>query len=211
MFLDVFVRYNTALWPAQIVLNAVAVACVALCFRAAVPSRFISTLLALLWIWTGLVYHILFFSTINPAAFIFGGMSICQGLLFLLEGSFRGRIAFGGPSGVRGTVGALCILYALLIYPVLGYALGHAYPAAPTFGAPCPTTIFTFGMFLWSVVRIRWYMVIMPFLWSLLGSSAAWTLGMREDFGLLIAGLAGTALLFVRPSPALVDTGQRKR
>jgi len=54
-------------------------------------------------------------------------------------------------------------------------------------------------------------MVIMPFLWSLLGSSAAWTLGMREDFGLLIAGLAGTALLFVRPSPALVDTGQRKR
>jgi hypothetical protein len=33
-FFEVFARYNAAVWPAQIGLNAVALACVALAFRA---------------------------------------------------------------------------------------------------------------------------------------------------------------------------------
>jgi hypothetical protein len=40
--------------------------------------------------------------------------------------------------------------------------------------------------------------LIIPFLWSLLGFSAAVQLGIREDIGLLVAGLAGTGLLIAR-------------
>lgn len=39
-----------------------------------------------------------------------------------------------------GMTGSLLMLYAMMIYPALGYFLGHVYPKAPTFGVPCPTT-----------------------------------------------------------------------
>ncbi|WP_414541485.1 DUF6064 family protein [Nostoc sp. CCY0012] len=29
------------------------------------------------------------------------------------------------------------------MYPLIGYALGRIFPTSPTFGVPCPTTIFT--------------------------------------------------------------------
>jgi hypothetical protein len=39
----------------------------------------------------------------------------------------------------------------MVVYPLLGIRFGHSYPRAPLFGvAPCPTTIFTFGLLLWA-------------------------------------------------------------
>jgi len=85
-----------------------------------------------------------------------------------------------------------------VIYPVLGYFLGHVYPNSPTFGAPCPSTIFTFGLLLWTTTRIRWYLLVIPCLWALVGSSAALTLGIYEDTGLLISAILGTAVLTMK-------------
>jgi hypothetical protein len=46
-------------------------------------------------------------------------------------------------------LGVALIAYAVVIYNALGYVLGHSWPNLPVFGvAPCPTTIFTFGMLL---------------------------------------------------------------
>jgi hypothetical protein len=91
------------------------------------------------------------------------------------------------------------IALALIVYPILGALTGHAYPRAPLFGvAPCPTAIFTFGILLWARNRVGIYLLIIPFLWSLVGFTAALKLGIREDFGLLIAGLLGTGLLIAR-------------
>ena len=58
-FIEVFVRYNEAVWPAQLALNGVALAVLALLF--APPGRAIAALLAVLWAWTGIAYHFLFF------------------------------------------------------------------------------------------------------------------------------------------------------
>ena len=93
------------------------------------------------------------------------------------------------------------LLYGLVIYPVLGYFLGHRYPASPTFGAPCPTTIFTFGLLLWATSRVNWFYYMLPLIWSLIGFTAALNLGVREDIGLLVAGIAGTLLLAMRQTP----------
>ncbi len=86
----------------------------------------------------------------------------------------------------------------MVIYPVLGHFLGHVYPNSPTFGAPCPTTIFTFGLLLWTTTRVRWYILVIPCLWAIVGSSAAISLGIREDTGLLVSGIVGTAVLTMR-------------
>ena len=75
---------------------------------------------------------------------------------------------------------------------------GHTYPSNPTFGLPCPTTIFTFGILIWTVKKIQIYVVIIPLLWSLIGFSAALNLGVKEDFGLLIAGVLGFILIIIK-------------
>ena len=194
-FLSVFRLYNTSIWPGQILLNALGILAIILCCRKNVDSVAISLFLAGLWLWTGIVYHIVFFSLINPAAFIFGGLCVVQGALFIYYGVVRRAISFAYRRDLKGMTGALLLVYALIVYPVIGYFLGHAYPYAPTFGAPCPATIFTFGLLLWTTSRVRGYLVTIPFLWTLVGSSAALHLGIREDIGLLISGVLGTALL----------------
>jgi hypothetical protein len=109
--------------------------------------------------------------------------------------------------GWRGVLGSIVILYGLLIYPILGHAIGHVYPGNPTFGAPCPTTIFTFGILLWSVGLPR-YVLIIPTLWSIIGFFAAVSLGIREDIGLLVAGLAGcTVIMLDRPATKGTSAG----
>jgi hypothetical protein len=86
----------------------------------------------------------------------------------------------------------------MLIYPILGQLLGHLYPRCPTFGVPCPTTIFTFGMLLWTIGKVPKYVLIIPLLWSIIGFSAAINLGIKEDIGLLIAGLVATFMILYK-------------
>lgn len=198
-FLAVFVSYNTAVWPAQVLLNILALTAVILCFRPAPPSKAIAAILAAFWLWTGIVYHLSFFASVNPAAQIFGVLCVAQALVFLIAGVIRSQLSFRYPSSFHGFVGALMIIYGLLVYPVVGYFIGHVYPASPTFGAPCPTTIFTFGVLLWTDRKVGFGIIVIPFLWSIIGFMAALNFGIWEDTGLLIAGLVATLLLLWRP------------
>jgi hypothetical protein len=199
-FLSVFVAYNTTIWPAQVFLNIAAIIAIARCFRKPVASKVISAILAGLWLWTGIVYHWIFFASINPAAHGFGVIFVGQAILFLVYGTVRCSMTFQFDYSLSAFVGAVFILYALLVYPVIGCFLGHAFPASPTFGAPCPTTIFTFGLLLWTTNHVRWYVYVLPLVWALIGSSAAFKLGMVEDIGLLISAIVGTILLYSRPT-----------
>jgi hypothetical protein len=88
-------------------------------------------------------------------------------------------------------------LYALIFYPLLGCAFGHNYPETPTFGLPCPTTIFTFGAIILLDVRKK-ALFIIPILWSIIGFGAAIKLGIYQVIGLLIAGAASLVLLFIK-------------
>jgi len=198
-FMQVFVHYNTSVWPMQLVLNGFAAAAIAMVFvPAEYKNRIISGFLAFLWGWTGIAYHHLFFSSINKAAYLFGVMFVLQGFLLFYYGVIRGNFSFRITSNTNGVIGGILMLYALVLYPLLGYLLGHRYPGNPTFGLPCPSTIFTFGILLWTEVKIPRRIIIIPALWSLIGFGAALSLGIKEDTGLLIAGILGTALLLTR-------------
>ena len=157
-------------------------------------SRTIAALLAVLWVWTGVAYHLVFFSRINGAAYLFALLCIIEVVILLFAGAIRSDLHFHARLNVAGFVGSLFIFYALFIYPALGYLFGHVYPLSPTFGTPCPTTIFTFGLLLWAD-RVPLYVVAIPFVWSMIGTTAALSLGMPEDAGLFVAGLTATALL----------------
>ena len=151
----------------------------------------------------GVFYHIVHFSVINSAAWIFGIFYIVQGLLFLLIGTIQDKLAFRFSLRPLPIIGACFILYAMVVYPLLGISFGHSYPKAPMFGvAPCPATIFTFGILLWTTKSVPAYLLIIPLLWSIVGISAAVNLQVPQDFGLVIAGIIGTILILIQNSKA---------
>jgi hypothetical protein len=195
-FLAVFTEYNKTVWPAQFVLLGLGVGLVVLSFlpRRA-PARLLPLGLGLLWAWMGAVYHLGFFRRINPLATVFG-------VAFLLEAGLLAAWAIREPpTSFRprhiptGWVGGLLLAYAFLLYPRLATVFGHTYPSRPTFGLPCPTTIATLGLLLWATPTPPWWIWMIPLAWSLVGSAAAVSLGIREDFGLLVAAGSTVALL----------------
>lgn len=197
-FFQVFVAYNTTVFPIQVFLNLLALTVILYAVRRKnFSDLFIGFILSFLWLWIGVVYNLIFFSKINPAANIFAVLFIIQGLLFIYAGVIKNKLSFQFGKDCIGITGTILILYALVIYPLLGILFGHTYPAGPTFGLPCPTTIFTFGMLLWSAKKAPVYIIILPFIWSVIGASAAINFGVYEDIGLLVAGVVGVILILV--------------
>ena len=197
-FFEIIREYNTSIFPMQIVLNILALTSIILAIiRRNYSNKFISITLGFFWFWMGIVYHFIFFTKINPAAFVFALFFVLQGIIFIYYGAIKNRLSFGFRKDWIGMIGLLFIIYALLIYPILGILFGHTYPDNPTFGLPCPTTIFTFGVLLWTIKRVPFYFVIVPFLWSIIGLSAAINLRVYEDFGLIVAGVIGLILLII--------------
>jgi hypothetical protein len=199
-FIDVFRTYNTAVWPIQIVAYALAGTAILLAVkRTAFSSRLIGAILAFFWLWTGAVYHMVFFTPINGAAFGFGAAFIAQGLLFLGACVWKDRIAYRYAPGLYSLVGGVFVIYAMILYPILGAASGHMYPACPTFGVtPCPMTIFTFGILLFASSKVPWYLLVIPLVWSVIGVQAAVSFGMGADFALPAAGILGTVLVVLK-------------
>jgi hypothetical protein len=198
-FLEVFKEYNTSVWPMQIVFYLLGLTAILLILkRTNISDKIVCLVLAVFWIWIGVVYHLLFFTTINKAAYIFGPVFILQGILFLLYGLVKPSLSFRFGNDLYGYAGVLFLVYGLIVYPVLGSFLGHQYPYSPTFGLPCPTVIFTFGILMLTDKKIPFPLLIIPLLWSLIGFSAALSFGILEDTGLLITGILGTGLLVLR-------------
>ncbi len=212
-FFEVFRRYNTGVWPTQIGLLALALALLVVVVRGQPGgARLVYGGLAVLWAWCGAVYHIVFFTRINPAAFAFGGLFLVQAGLFAWAAARADGESFAVALDGRGLLGSALIAYALLLYPLLGWAFGQHYPAAPSFGLPCPLTIFTFGVLPLAVGRVPVHLLVMPFAWALLAVSAAWSFGVMEDLALPVAALCGAAavLLHNRRSGAALpaDVGE---
>lgn len=190
-FFDVIAAYNRAVWPAQFALVAVALAAVALAIRRpAGAGRAICGILAALWAWMALAYHWAFFTAINPAAWAFGLLCLAGAAAFAVAGVRAKGVEIDRPPGARALVGWGLVGFALLVYPVIGHLAGHAYPATPSFGLPCPTTIFTVGMLMLMAPGAPRWLHVAPLLWALVGASAAFLLGVYQDLGLIVAALA---------------------
>ncbi len=190
-FLAVFAAYNAAIWPFHLVAYGLGLVAIAAIF---VPrprlERLAFAALAVFWAVTGIGYHLMFFSRINPIAPVFAAFFVLQGILFLASAMRPGDLRVHLGQDFRSIAGLMTIVYALAVYPVLGILAGHGLMAGPMFGvAPCPTTIFTIGLLL--VARGAWviWLSIIPILWSLIGLAAAIQLGIPEDLAMPVAGI----------------------
>jgi hypothetical protein len=206
-FLSVFVNYNTAIWPVQVGAYLLGCLAIILLFRKVLHAdRITSGILAIMWLWTGIAYHGVFFSTINRAAYIFSTLFIIQGAYLLYSGVYQDRLRFGLEFGTTAWVGVALVIYAAIVYPLIGVATGHQYPETPVFGVtPCPVTIFTFGLLLLTVRPVPRSLLVVPFVWSLIGGSAAILLNVPQDWLLLVSGCIAVPLIILRDRHAMPD------
>jgi hypothetical protein len=192
-FFDVMHRYNVAVWPAQAVLTLLAVASVALLWtRVSWRGQAICAVLAVLWAWAGVVYHLGYFHHINPAATLFGVAFLSAAVLFAWQALVYRRLAIVSPA--RAALGLALVAYALAVYPMLSTVFGHAYPQAPTFGLPCPLTIYTVGILVFVAPPYPRHLLLVPAAWAVVGTQAAFLFGVYEDLGLAVAAIAAVWL-----------------
>jgi hypothetical protein len=191
-FHEIFATYNSAIGAAPAVAWLLGVAGVLYALRPGpVRSRVTAAILALLWFWDGVIYHGFYFLQINDAALLFAALFVAEGVLILHYGVLRGRLLFYYGNQSRHVAGALMLAFALLLYPLAGLASGQRYPALPLFGvAPCPTTIYTLGLLLWAMEDCPEPLWLLPLLWAVIGTSAAYLLEVPQDYALGISAIA---------------------
>jgi hypothetical protein len=187
-FFDVFRQYNEAVWPTQAFLAAMGLAIAVQASRSSRSSRLVAGTLALLWLWMAIGYHLVFFTAINPLAYLFAAMFLVEAVLLGWHGLRTQRLRLA-PQMTRSMwiAGGVLVLYSLVAYPVIGFALGERYPELPTFGLPCPTTIFTLGLLMWFERPIPGLVLVVPAVWSAIGSFAALSFGVGQDYALIPA------------------------
>lgn len=207
-FFAVFESYNLAVWPAQALLLALAIVVLWWIVQQRPGNgRRIAASLAVLWVWMAMAYHFAFFAPINPAAWLFGAVFLLGSAAFVWVGVVRQQLDFGLRADARGWIGAVLIAFALLAYPALGWGLGHRFPQAPTFGLPCPTTIFSIGVLMFVRGPVPRSVLVVPFSWAVVGATAAFSLGVYQDLGLLVAGAVAAVALARRGVFRPTDSG----
>jgi len=202
-FYEMFGVYNRAVWPMPVVMYVLAVAAVVLAVKKTKRSdSFVSLIMGFFWLWGGIVFSLMYFGRFHPIGYFSALLFMFQGKVFVLNGlgvGVKPRVSFRFCSDGYGWVGALLVLYALVVYPLIGFATGHGYPGGPIFGtAPCPVTIFTIGMLCWTERKEPTVLFIVPILWGVCGILAVAAYGVFADIGLVVSGLVGIVLLVRR-------------
>ncbi len=207
-FLEMLERFNTAWWPAHLIMYVLATVAIFFAIRKTRYSGTVVTvILVFFWIWVGLVFNLLYFSKLYPMAYLFVGLFILEGIILAWTGLFRDRMAFRVRADIYGLIGAIMIIYALIGYPLIGYATGREYPHLLLTGMmPCPTAIFTLGMLLWTEKSMPKIVPVIPVIYAMSGFVPV-KLGVVEDIGLIVAGFVTGLLLVYR---ARISTHDKK-
>lgn len=197
-FFEVFEKYNSAVFPFQLIILALGFASV---FLIPWKKNFINSLIAgflgLLWLWIGIVYHIAFFTGINKAAYAFGGLFIIQGIFFFIE-LFRKKLEFSFTGQLRQYIGSFFILFGLILYPIISYLLEGSFVRTISLGLPCPTTILTFGFLMLTNTKLSKYLLIIPTIWAIIGTGAAINFDVYQDYFMILSAIIADFYLIKR-------------
>ena len=197
-FFSVFEEYNSTVFPFQWILILLGIFVLFLIpSKYSSKNRLIGSFLGLLWVWIGIMYHIIFFTAINKLAFVFGGFFILQGVLILIHTFLKDTLIFSvSTSQTKNYFAYFFILFGLIIYPIISYFVQGSPNKTIALGLPCPSTIFTFGFFMIASNKFPKYLLIIPSLWAIVGLGAAIQFGVYQDFMMPITAIIAGAILF---------------
>lgn len=177
----------------HVILYALCLAAISLlAFRGKRPDRAISIILSLMWAAMAVAFFNGFRQEprISWVALLF----LVQALFLGWEGAVRDRLDFRPRTGALQVLGALFLLYALVVQPVLTFALESDRLGLPVLGLPFNPILFTFGLLLFLRPEFRRHILYIPLLWAVIGGVAGLREGEPRDWGLLAALVAGVLL-----------------
>ncbi len=200
--LDLFARYNNAIWPMPLAAYGLGLVALFLALRRdARSSQVVLLILAFFWLWMGLVLSLVYVTQLSVAPALVGAVEYTLQGVLLAAVALRSGFTFQPRMDAYGVLGALAVLYALIGYPVVEYLLGRGYPQTAPFGlVPCPTSMFTLGLLLWAPRPWRRALLVIPIL---VGLSAAIVVpkGVVEDLALVLLSVVVAVLAIYRPVP----------
>jgi len=210
-FYSTLQAYNEAFWPITIVTFLLGIFAIYFAFKKSNnSSRMVSAVFSFLWIWSGVVFFIIFFGpmeveflgqTMSGVWYLGGALFVIQGILFLVFGVVRDSLSFRVAGDGNSVFGAILITYAMIVYPTIGFLTGFGYPRYPVFGTgPCPLTIFTLGFLQWTDRKLPLVIAIIPFIWSLMGIMPILELNIWADVGEMLSGIIGFPLILYNNS-----------
>jgi hypothetical protein len=147
-----------------------------------------------------------YFTRINPAAWLFATLFLGQAVLFFRVGVGQRRLSFAPWNNAWAPLAWGLIVYSL-VYPAINAVDHLSLLRIPTFGVPCPTTIFTVGVLMLATPRC-WSLSSLPVIWSAVGGSATVLLGVHADVALPIAGIALAIFMVQRNTPQRLGAGR---
>lgn len=194
--LEAFATYNQSIWPAQVIAYLLSLVALFALLRPSRPiTRLANAVLTFYWLWIGLMFWWPARGSFPPAPLL-SVIFVLQGILFLTE-AIRPHLYFNFTGDTSSISGVLLIGYAL-VYPLVGLLFGQVYPRMALSNLfPCPLVVFTLGLLLTSRQKVPKYLLFIPLFWSVSGFYWA-LLGMREDVGLVVAGILGAWLIWHR-------------
>jgi len=141
-------RVNEAWWPAQFVAIAFGLAVLILAVRG--NYRWVLTLLAPAWAFSGIVFHFQHYAEINVAATWFGYTFIAQAALLLLLAAAVGKPELSSrPGPWRIATGTAITVIGLLAWPMVSLVRNESWTQSEFFALhPDPTTLATIGLII---------------------------------------------------------------
>ena len=188
--------YNEATFPAQIAMIVLAIALTYLVF--AKPSNktnnFMKAFLSFVFAWNGIVFFLIYAK--NPiSTFVGAPLFIIVAILFAVD-IFTKKISFKLPDVKWQKHITILWILLVLLYPLIGFALGHSYPKTCMPIAPCPLTVFAIALVTAAIPKVdkKVYILLLP--WAILSlPKCLGALDCYEDCILFVAGVYGLILL----------------
>jgi hypothetical protein len=186
--------YNTAVWPAQVVTVAVAVAMAVMMWKPRPwQSRAVAILLAACWLWVAWAYFLTRHAAINWAAPYVAAAFAGEALLLVLFAAAC-RFSLRPVATWTGRLGFGLYLFALLIQPLIGPLAGRAWSQVEIFGiTPDPTVVATLGVLLRATARPGWMLLPIPVAWCAVSGATAWAMGSPDAWVMPTVGALALA------------------
>jgi hypothetical protein len=191
-----FESHNAALWPLHVITLAAGLIILLFVARRPGMGRWVSLILAVLWIFVGWSFLWNRYATINWAAVYVAPAFIVEGVLLLVASLLNG-LAFDRrrPSD---WIGYLILGFALVGQPLLAPLQGRGWTSSEVFGiAPDPTAMATLGVLLLARGRLLPWLLPIPALWCLLSGMTLQTMQEPQAWAPYAAlALAAIALIW---------------
>ncbi len=162
-------------------------------------SRIIVAILAAGWLWTGVVFHLVYFTELNFAAPAYEIVFILQGFMLFWTGVYQNRVSIRFQRKPASYAGAAIFILSALILPVIDWHHGLSWTEARfALLAPGATAGLTLGLLMMVDRRPPLWVGAIPVLWTTVAGAHAADLDVYQDIALTAAGLVALFWLVAR-------------